>query len=85
MLTDVQRAFHWFPREMNGEKRAQKFYTGVVLLPTSGQCFFNQSEAVPYLDRVETRHQYEISGLVSQTSFRGGSLFKVTKQQMDMR
>ena len=36
---DISRRHHWFLRKMTSEKRAQKFHTDDVSLPSSGQCF----------------------------------------------
>ena len=33
---DVWRHYHWFPRQMTSEKRAQKFHTDDATLPISG-------------------------------------------------
>ena len=68
---------HWFPYKMTSEKWVQKSHTDDTSLPRSGLCFWlvvprrkitsiNQK----HLIWVVTCHQYGISGLVSQTSFR---------------
>ena len=36
---DIWLRYHWFPRQMTSEKRAQKFHTDDASLPRSGQCF----------------------------------------------
>ena len=33
---DIWRRYHWFPRQMTSEKRAQKFHADDVSLPRSG-------------------------------------------------
>ena len=33
---DIWRRYHWFPRQMTYEKRAQKFHTDEALLRRSG-------------------------------------------------
>ena len=37
---DIWRRYHWFPRQMTSEKRAQKFHTDDASLLSSGQCFW---------------------------------------------
>ena len=84
---DISRRHGWFPRRMTSEKWVQKFHTDDVSLARSGQC--------PWLVRnlihpirsttqiwVVTRHQYGISALVSQTSFRGETSDCVAKRQL---
>ena len=68
--------------EMTSEKRAQKFHIDDVSLSTEiwvelligrvvREICFGQSDALPRSGYWVTRHQYGISALVSQTSFRG--------------
>ena len=45
----IWRCYHWFPRQMTSEKRAQKFHTDDAYYPDLGS----------------TRHQNGISALVS--------------------
>ena len=71
---------HWFPRGMTSEQRLQKFHTDdwtppiwvrVVLLIglAAREIYFKQSEALSHI-WVMARHQYGISLLVPQASFR---------------
>ena len=81
----------WFPREMMSEEGAQKFHTDDVSLPRSCQYFrlvvrrgqfpLTNQEHNPDQDqtKVVKRHQYGISVLVSQTSFRGETSGGVAK------
>ena len=38
-IADIWRRYHWFPRQMKSEKRAQEFHTDDASLTRSGQCF----------------------------------------------
>ena len=84
---DIWRRYHWFPRQMTSEKRAQKFHTDDSSLSRSGQCsdWLNQiSHATRPIKSttqiwVVSRHQYGISTLVSQTSFGGETNGSVAK------
>ena len=76
---DISRCHHWFPREMTSEKCLQKFH----LMTRHYRDMGNSSDwschggNLPQPIRsttqiwVVTRHQYGISALVPQTSFRG--------------
>ena len=85
--TDISQRHHWFPRKMTSLKSAQKFHTDDASLPRSGQCFrWVEANFLPALPirstsrvRVVMRHQYGISILVSQTSFRGETSGGVAK------
>ena len=78
-------AQYWFPREMPPEDQAQKFHADEVSSPRSGGAVprgtitsTNQSTSQIW---VVTRHQYGISPLVSQKSFRGETNEGVAKCQ----
>ena len=66
---DISRRHHWSPREMESEKRAQISTRGTSINQTHYPCQI----------WVVTRHQYGISVLVSQTSFRGETSCGVAK------
>ena len=62
-------------REMKSEKRAQKFHTDDVSLSRSGWCLWLVEKFLPPIRSTTqiwavTSHQYGISTLVPQTSFR---------------
>ena len=40
LIRYILRRYHWFPREMTSQKRAQKIHTDDVPLPRSGWCFW---------------------------------------------
>ena len=67
----------WFPCEMTYERWRQKFHTNDPSLPRSGSTWLVESNFPNDTFRSTTqtwlvmRHQYSISALVSQTSFRG--------------
>ena len=73
------RRCHWFSRQMTSEKRAQKFHTDDASLPRCGKCFWLAENLLPPIRGttqiwIVKRHQYGISALVSQTSFRGNTV-----------
>ena len=70
---------HWFPREMTSEKRVRNSILGTCHYPVLGSAtdwlkkIFHAARPTTSTTQmwVVTRHQYGISALVSQTSFRG--------------
>ena len=73
---DIWLRYHWFPRQMTSEKRAQKFQNDDASLPSSSASnWLNQNSHAARPIRsttqiwVVTRHQNGISALVSQMSF----------------
>ena len=81
---DISQRHHWFPLEMTSEKRPQKFHIDDASLLRSGWC----SRLVENLHHpirtttqiwVVTHHQYRISAIVCQTSFRGKTSGGVAK------
>ena len=84
--------YHWFPYKMTSEKWVLKFHTDDMSLPRSGLCFWL---VAPYrkitsinqkhLIWVVTRHQYGISGLVSQTSFAGKPMVELQNDDCFLR
>ena len=74
---DVSRRHHWFPHEMTSEKRAQNFqwrfitFIWVVLQILLVESLLHPIRSTTQI-RVVTRHQYGISAVVSQTSYRWG-------------
>ena len=84
--------YHWFPYKMTSEKWVLKFHTDDMSLPRSGLRFWlvasyrkitsiNQK----HLIWVVTRHQYGISGLVSQTSFAGKPMVELQNDDCFLR
>ena len=71
--TFAWRRYHWFPRQMPSEKRAQKFHTDDASLPDLGSAsdWSCRVENLIQPIRGMTGHQYGISALISQTSFGG--------------
>ena len=78
----ISRRYHWFPSEMTFEGRQQKIHTGSVSLHLDLDSASNWSspdgnlvQVIKSTSRiwVVIRHQYGISALVPQTSFRGES------------
>ena len=77
---DISRRHHsfCFSLKIPSKKQAQKFHTGDVSLARSGKCFLlvepNSLARRPIRSTTEilvvTRHQYGISALVPQSSFR---------------
>ena len=84
---DIWRRFHWFPRQMTSENRAQKFHTYEASLPdlgsTSDWLNLISHAARPIKSATQilvvTRHLYGISALVSQESFGGETSGNVPK------
>ena len=74
----------WFPCEMTYERRRQKFHTNDPSLPRSGSTWLVESNFPNDTFRSATqiwlvmRHQYSISALVSQTSFRGEGYYSAS-------
>ena len=78
---DIWRRYHWFPRQMTSEKRAQIFHTddASLLYPGLGSAtdwscrVRNLIQSIRSTTQfwVVTRHRYGISALVSQTSVNG--------------
>ena len=73
---DIWRRHHWFPREMISEQRLYKYHTNGVLLLRLRKCFWLVMQREKFSSKSNTqmcvvpRHQYGISAIVSQTSFR---------------
>ena len=74
----------WFPCEMTYERRRQKFHTNDPSLPRSDSTWLVESNFPNDTFRSATqiwlvmRHQYSISALVSQTSFRGEGYYSAS-------
>ena len=76
---DATTGTHWFPREMTSEKRVRNSILGTCHYPVLGSAtdwlkkIFHAARPTTSTTQiwVVTRHQYGISALVSQTSFRG--------------
>ena len=84
---DATTGTHWFPREMTSEKRVRNSILGTCHYPVLGSAtdwlkkIFHAARPTTSTTQmwVVTRHQYGISALVSQTSFRGETSGSVAK------